>query len=270
MNVLALIPARGGSKGIPRKNIASCGGRPLIAWTCLAAREATCLSRTIVSTDDREIADIAVAHGVQAPFLRRAELATDTARSIDVANDALDWLEREERWRADVLVLLQPTSPLRTGRHIDEAFALLRPDLDSVVSVVEVPHRYKPWAILELVRTAPAFGGAAGGAQVPAVDRTAPAFGGAAGGAQVPAVDDRLLRHAHQGELPFDRHRRQGQPALYTRNGPAVVVTQVRTIRGGSHYGERSAPYVMSQAESIDIDEPYDLELADWALRRRG
>lgn len=231
MNVLALIPARGGSKGIPRKNIAPCAGRPLIAWTCLAAREATCLTRTIVSTDDREIADVAAAHGASAPFLRPAELASDTARSVDVANHAIDWLEREEGWRTDVLVLLQPTSPLRTARHIDEAFALLQPDLDSVVSVVEVPHRYKPWAMLEL--------------------------------------DGGLLRYTQQGELPFDRQRRQGQPRLYTRNGPAVVVTQARTIRAGSHYGDRSAPYVMSQADSTDIDEPYDLELAEWQLRRR-
>jgi CMP-N-acetylneuraminic acid synthetase len=232
MNVLALIPARGGSKGIPRKNIAPCAGKPLIAWTCDAAKEATCLTRTIVSTDDREIAEVAAAHGAAAPFLRPSELATDSARSVDVANHALDWLEREQGWRADVLVLLQPTSPLRTARHIDEAFALLRPDLDSVVSVVEVPHRYKPWAILELA--------------------------------------EGHLRHTHQGEPSFDRHRRQGQPRLYTRNGPAVVLTQVRTIRAGSHYGERSAPYVMSQADSTDIDEPYDLELAEWQLRRRA
>lgn len=232
MNVLAMIPARGGSKGIPRKNITPCGGRPLIAWSCLAAREAKCVARAIVSTDDREIADVAKAHGVEAPFLRPAELSGDTAKSIDVANHALDWLEREQGWRTDVLVLLQPTSPMRTARHIDEAFALLTPENDSVASVVEVPHRYKPWAILEL--------------------------------------HDGLLRYAHQGELPFDRYRRQGQPTLYTRNGPVVVVSHARTIRSGSYYGDRSAPYVMSDADSIDIDGPYDLELADWQLRRRG
>jgi CMP-N-acetylneuraminic acid synthetase len=231
VNVLGLIPARGGSKGIPRKNIAACGGKPLIAWTCLAAREARCLTRTIVSTDDREIAEIAAAHGAAAPFLRPPELASDTARSIDVANHALDWLEQHERWRADVLVLLQPTSPLRTAQHIDKAFALLTPELDSVVSVIEVPHRFKPWAILE--------------------------------------ENQGLLHYLQPGELGFDRQRRQGQPTLYTRNGPAVVVTQARTIRAGSHYGERSAGYLMSDRESIDIDGPYDLELADHFLRSR-
>jgi CMP-N-acetylneuraminic acid synthetase len=231
VNVLGLIPARGGSKGIPRKNIAPCGDRPLIAWSCQAATGASCITRTIVSTDDREIADVAVSHGVEAPFLRPAELASDTAKSIDVANHALDWLERHDSWHADVLVLLQPTSPLRTAQHVDEAFALLRADVDSVVSVVEVPHRYKPWAILEL--------------------------------------HDGLLRYAQHGDIGFDRHRRQGQPTLYTRNGPAVVVTQTRTIRGGSHYGDRSVPYLMSQPDSVDIDDPFDLELADWLLRRR-
>jgi CMP-N-acetylneuraminic acid synthetase len=231
VNVLGLIPARGGSKGIPRKNIAPCGGKPLIGWTCDAARGAACLTRTIVSTDDAEIAEVARAHGVEAPFLRPAELSSDTAKSVDVANHALDWLEREQGWRADVLVLLQPTSPMRVARHIDEAFALLVASVDSVASVVEVPHRYKPWAILEL--------------------------------------DDGLLRYVERGDLPFDRQRRQGQPTLYTRNGPVVVVTHTRAIRAGSHYGERSAAYVMSHADSIDIDDPYDLELADWALRRR-
>src|SRR5580700_4058119 len=98
MNVLGLIPARGGSKGIPRKNIVSCGGRPLIAWTCAAARDARCLTRIVVSTDDAEIAAIVEAEGIAAPFVRPAELATDAAASIDVANHVLDWLEEHEQW----------------------------------------------------------------------------------------------------------------------------------------------------------------------------
>lgn len=231
MNVLGLIPARGGSKGIPRKNIAPCGGKPLIAWTCQAASEASCLTRTIVSTDDREIANVAAAYGVPAPFLRPSELASDTARSIDVALHALDWLERQDGWRADVVVLLQPTTPLRTERHIDEAFALLTADLDSVCSVIEVPGRFKPWKQLQR--------------------------------------DDGLLVDYLPGELPFDRDRRQGQPALYTRSGPAVLVSHARTIRAGSFYGRRMAPYVMTAEDSTDIDEPFELELADWLLRRR-
>jgi CMP-N-acetylneuraminic acid synthetase len=231
MNVLGLITARGGSKGIPGKNLVECGGKPLLAWTCEAAHAATCLSRTIISTDDSAIAACAVRYGIGAPFVRPGELASDTARSIDVACHALGWLEKHEGWRADILVLLQPTSPLRTAHHIDAAFAALSGDADAVVSVVEVPHRFKPWSVLTLE-----------------------------GGA---------LRDYHTGELPFDRFRRQGQPTLFARNGPAVVVTRRAVIEAGSFYGERCRPYVMTPADSIDIDDRDDLELADWMLRKR-
>jgi CMP-N-acetylneuraminic acid synthetase len=232
VNVLGLITARGGSKGIPGKNIAPCGGRPLLAWTCDAARDARCLTRAIVSTDDADIARCAVEHGVAAPFVRPVALASDAARSIDVARHAIDWLAEHERWRADVLVLLQPTSPMRTGRHVDEAFALLG-DRDAVVSVVEVPHRFKPWA-------------------------------------QLVADDGGLLHDYDQREVPFDRFRRQGQPTLLARNGPAIVVTRAAVIASGSFYGDRCAPYAMSATDSVDIDDRDDLELADWLLRRRA
>ena len=229
MNVLGLITARGGSKGIPRKNLAPCGGQPLLYWTCKAAREAPCLSRIAISTDDGEIADYARSQGVEVPFMRPSELASDTATSIAVAQHAITAL-RDSGWSTDVLVLLQPTSPLRTAAHIDEAFHRLRDDNDAVVSIVEVPHRYKPWSVLRL--------------------------------------EGDLLYDYHAGELPFERTRRQGQPVLYARNGPVVIVTRAPTIMAGSFYGERCAPYLMSQRDSVDIDDAEDLEWADWLLRR--
>jgi CMP-N-acetylneuraminic acid synthetase len=229
VNVLGLITARGGSKGIPGKNLATCGGRPLLSWTCDAAR-ARCITRALVSTDDPAIAEVARRENVEAPFLRPAELATDTARSIDVAQHALEWLAEHENWVTDVLVLLQPTSPLRTARHVDAAFALLTSELEAVVSVVEVPHRFAPWSQLVL--------------------------------------EGGVVRDYDSRELPFDRFRRQGQPHLYARNGPAIVVTRARTIRAGSFYGEHCAAYVMSPRESVDIDDRDDLALADWLLSR--
>jgi CMP-N-acetylneuraminic acid synthetase len=231
VNVLGLITARGGSKGIPGKNLAPCGGKPLLAWTCEAALGSTAITRTVISTDDEGIAAAARGLGVEAPFLRPAELASDTAKSIDVAIHALDWLAANESWAADVLVLLQPTSPLRTSRHIDEAYALLQPGADAVVSVVEVPHAFKPWSQL--------------------------------------ALEGGVLAEYVKGDLPFERYRRQGQPTLYARNGPAVIATYAPVIRGGSFYGERCLPYVMSAEDSVDIDEPADLAHADWLLRRR-
>lgn len=231
MNVLGLITARGGSKGIPKKNLATCGGEPLLFWTCKAARAARCLSRRVISTDDPDIAAYASSQGIEVPFMRPPELANDTASSIAVAQHALAMLA-QQGWRTDILVLLQPTSPLRTAAHIDAAYDELRPDADAVVSVVEVPHRFKPWAVMRL--------------------------------------DGALLHDYHVGELPFERTRRQGQPVLYARNGPAVIVTRSSVIEGGSFYGERCAPYVMNTFDSVDIDDVDDLALADWLLRRRA
>lgn len=232
MNVLGLITARGGSKGIPGKNLAPCGGKPLLAWTCEAALGSSAITRTVISTDDEGIADAARSMGVEAPFLRPEHLASDTAKSIDVAIHALDWLAIHARWNTDVLVLLQPTSPLRVSRHIDEAYALLAPGADAVVSVVEVPHHFKPWSQLTL--------------------------------------ENGVLGEYIKGDLPFERYRRQGQPTLYARNGPAVIVTRAPVIRGGSFYGEKCLPYVMTAEDSVDIDEPADLVHADWLLRKRG
>lgn len=231
MNVLGLITARGGSKGIPGKNLAPCGGKPLLQWTCDAALGATRLSRTVISTDARDIADAAMRAGIEAPFLRPAELAADTSKSIDAARHAIEWLAREEGWQTDLLVILQPTSPLRTAGHIDAAIALWTPACDSVVSVVAVPHRFAPWSVMER--------------------------------------EGDHVREYMRGELPFDRFRRQGQPTLYARNGPVVLVSTRAAVDAGTFYGERTAPYVMSAIDSIDIDEPDDLVMADFLLRRR-
>ncbi|MEO0462655.1 MAG: acylneuraminate cytidylyltransferase family protein [Pseudomonadota bacterium] len=135
---LALIPARGGSKGIPRKNVLDLAGKPLIAWTIEAALGANSVSRVVVTTDDAEIADIAREHGAEVPFMRPADLASDTAPGIAPVMHALGELPQ-----TDALVLLQPTSPLRTAAHIDSALALAHargaPSLVSVRAVEEHP-----------------------------------------------------------------------------------------------------------------------------------
>jgi CMP-N-acetylneuraminic acid synthetase len=142
MDVLGLIPARGGSKGIPRKNLAPVGGKPLLEWTVEAARAATELTRVVVSTEDDEIA---AAAGVD--VLRRPdELAEDETPMLDVIRHAVAELS------PDVVVLLQPTSPLRRPEHIDAAVRLLlESDADAVVSVVAVPHRFRPEALMDVV-----------------------------------------------------------------------------------------------------------------------
>lgn len=226
MNVLGLITARGGSKGIPRKNIAPLSGKPLLAYTCQAALQSGRFQRIVLSTEDAEIAEVGRQCGVEVPFLRPAELARDETPSIDVALHAVRWLREQQEWTADVLVLLQPTSPLRKSRHISEALELLENSgADTVVSVVEVPHRYSPYSVMR--------------------------------------EEDGWLRDFWTGPLPFDRFRRQNLPKLYARNGPAVLVTRVPILfEKKSFYGERISGYVMSEVESLDIDGPADLKLA--------
>ncbi len=150
MNVLGIIPARGGSKGIPRKNLAPLGGRPLLAHTCEAARASRSLARVIVSTDDEEIAATARRCGVDVPFLRRASLSGDDTPMLDVLLDVLA-VFAAEGYRPDAVALLQPTSPFRGSDHIDAAVDLLRTSgADSVVSVVPVPHQFTPSSLMRL------------------------------------------------------------------------------------------------------------------------
>lgn len=131
--MLALIPARGGSKGLPRKNVLPLAGKPLIAWSIEAALAAPSVRRVLVSTDDPEIAEAARVAGAEVPWLRPAELATDTATSLDVALHALDQADPASEW----LLLLQPTSPLRTAGDIEAAAALRGPGVDAVIGVCE-------------------------------------------------------------------------------------------------------------------------------------
>src|SRR5262245_50748963 len=149
MEVLGIIPARGGSKGIPRKNLAPLGGRPLIAYTCDAARASLRLTRFMVSTDDEEIFEIARALGPETPLLRPARLAADDTPMVDVLLDIVATLERRERYRPDAVVLLQPTSPFRRAEHVDAAIELLESSgADSVVTVMAVPHQFTPSSLM--------------------------------------------------------------------------------------------------------------------------
>jgi CMP-N,N'-diacetyllegionaminic acid synthase len=214
MDILGLIPARGGSKGVPRKNLAPVAGKPLLAWTVDAALAATELMRVVVSTDDDEIASAA---GVE--VLRRPpELAADDTPMLEVVRHAVAELS------PDVVVLLQPTSPIRRAEHVDAAVRLLlESGADSVVSVVAVPHRYRPDALMDV-------------------------------------VDGRVVARGSAST-------RQEKELVYARNGPAVLA--VRSDRlGDDLYGGDCRPYLMDGRDSLDIDDPFDLELADLLLRR--
>lgn len=229
MDILGLIPARAGSRTIPNKALVTLAGRPLLAHTCEQARQAATLNRVVVSTDDEAIARCARDCGIDTPFLRPRELAADETPMVEVLRHALQALREGERYQPDVVVLLQPTSPLRRAEHIDTAVRLLiESGADSVVSVVEVPHRFSPGSLLRLEPS----------------------------GTLMPYLD---------GPQPL---RRQDKPVLYARNGPAVLAVRAAVlVEQRSLYGQTSKPLIMSTTESIDIDTPEDLQWAESLLK---
>jgi CMP-N,N'-diacetyllegionaminic acid synthase len=229
MRVLGLIPARGGSKGIPRKNVRPLAGKPLIQHTIDAARAAGRLTRVIVSTDDAEIADVARRGGAEVPFLRPGELARDDTPMLPVVQHALDTLEQAGELY-DAVCLLQPSSPLRTGADIDACIAMLeQEEADAVVSVLPVPAEYNPhWVYFRR--------------------------------------SDGTLRLATGETTPIPR--RQALPPAFHRDG-AVYVTRTAVVRHGSLYGERLLGYLMDPAWSVNLDERADWERAEALLGRR-
>jgi CMP-N-acetylneuraminic acid synthetase len=150
MTVLGVVPARGGSKAIPHKNVVVVAGRPLLAYTADAVRGSRRLTRVVVSTDDERVAAAARELGLEVPFLRPASLAADDTPMLPVLQHAAAELAGAG-FAADAVVLLQPTSPLRRAEHIDGAIDLLEQSgADSVVSVVEVPHQFSPVSVMKL------------------------------------------------------------------------------------------------------------------------
>ena len=230
MNILGIIPARGGSKGIPGKNLAPLCGKPLIGWTFEAAQNSDLLTRVILSSDDSDIIAVAEQYQVEVPFLRPSELAEDDTPALPVIQHTVKMLE-DDGYRPDIIVYLQPPSPLRTSRHIDEAVQrLIDSDADSVVSVEQVPHRFSPGSVMEL--------------------------------------HDGLLTPY----MPMDESKnlRQLKPAFFGRNGAAIYAfTYDCLMKKQSIYGDRILPYVMLPEESVDIDDPIDLEFCEFLLHRR-
>ena len=224
--ILALIPARGGSKGIPHKNIAPLAGKPLIQYSIDAARGSSYIDSVLVSTDDEEIARVARACGAEVPFLRPEALASDTAKTIDAVLHAVETL-RDMGEAFDSLVLLQPTSPLRTTAEIDGAIERFYTcGRKAVVSVSEVSDH-------------------------PILMRT------------IEQTDDgERLKPLLQVSSTV---RRQDMPPFYRVNG-SIYVNAVEELSRTTSFNDNPVPYVMAKEHAIDIDEPADLKLAEWAL----
>ncbi len=229
MYVFGVIVARGGSKGLPGKNIKLLGGLPLIAWSIQASKSSKLLSHTIVSTEDSQIAQIAKQHGGLVPFLRPKELARDDSDLTDVVQHAVQWLEDEKKIKPDVIVLLQATSPLRDPIDIDDTIQLLIvTGADSAQTITEDRHHplYRYYLDSE--------------------KRLSP-----------------LLK-----DIPHTT-RRQDAPAIYFPTGSVYVVTYKVLMEENSLRGKDQRGLVRSFETSIDIDDIWDLRLAELILQHR-
>ncbi len=148
---VAIIPARGGSKSLPRKNIRLLGGKPLIAYAIAAAKRSRFVGKVIVTTDDQEIAEIAKKWGAEAPFLRPATLAQDSTSMLPVIRHALEWLAEKENYQPDFVLMIQPTSPFIQTKQIDDLMNLIdHYSADSGITIVETPRPFHPYHIRHL------------------------------------------------------------------------------------------------------------------------
>lgn len=231
MRVLGLVPARGGSKGVPRKNVRELGGKPLIGYTIDAAREASRIDRVLVSTEDEEIAEIASSLGAEVPFLRPGVLARDETPMLPVIVHALEQVIAEG-WTPDLLCLLQPTFPFRRAEDIDGCIDRLEAQgADCVISVHRVPHQFNPhWVYFE--------------------------------------QNDGSLRLATGEPEPIPR--RQELPAAFHRSGAVYVSRRETLMDHGSLYGDRVTGYQTPSESSCNIDTLDDWALAEALLEERG
>lgn len=235
MNVLGLIPARGGSKGIAHKNIKLLGGKPLLQYTADAALQSKFLTRIVLSTDDAEIAALGKRLGLEVPFLRPPELARDDTPTLPVVQHAIRFLEARNQQSEisnlnfDFICLLQPTSPLRTAATIDACVELLiTSEADTVITVLPVPPEHNPhWVYFE--------------------------------------TKDGWLRLSTGEASPIPR--RQDLPSAWHREGSVYVIRRDIVMRNNTLFGARVLGYPVEPSRSVNLDTNDDWEQAESLLR---
>ncbi len=233
--VVALIPARGGSKGIPRKNIKLFCGKPLIAWTIEEAKKSQQINRILVSTDDEEIAAVARQWGAEVPFIRPANISGDTTPDLPVFEHALSWLKNQEGYVPDIVLHLRATGPLRVVGDIDHGIELLvqNPQADSVRAVTKAPlHPLKTYALKE-------------------------------GNILRPFVSEEVFGIKEPFNLPW-----QSLPAAYAAGGYLSAIRST-TIRGHSMTGRVILGFEVDARNVVDIDTPVQFALAEMLMRER-
>jgi CMP-N-acetylneuraminic acid synthetase len=226
--ILGIITARGGSKGIPRKNIMQLSGKPLISYTIEAAQKSQYLTRTIVSTEDPEIAHISKSLGADVPFMRPQALAEDTTTSIAVVQHAItELLQKGETF--DYVMILQPTSPLRTAEDIDQSIQkIVDTGADSVMSMVQL----SDFSIKKLKKI------------------------------ENDEIHPLLEEEGTQSVKPSNAE------AVWKRNA-AIYLTKTELLMKGDLFGKISRPHIMPREQSVDINDMFDVALAQHFLRHR-
>ncbi|CCH49919.1 acylneuraminate cytidylyltransferase family protein [Pseudodesulfovibrio piezophilus] len=233
MEILGLLTARGGSKGIPGKNYKEIAGKPLITWTAKEALKSSLLGRVVLSTDDLKIADIARSSGVEVPFMRPKYLAEDDSPHIDCVLHALEWLKLEENYVPDLVCLLQPTSPLRLASDIDGALEMAitlfhEKGIASVVSVTDCVHH--PF----LVRK---------------------------------QEDDGSLTPFIEHKISYER--RQDLPVALMRNGAVYVSSTNSLLRDKTFFPDKYYGYYMPYERSLVIDTPIEFSFVEMLLQNQ-
>jgi CMP-N-acetylneuraminic acid synthetase len=229
LKVLGLIPARGGSKGVSRKNIRLLNGKPLLVYTAEAALASRRLSQVVLTTDDEDIAEIGRKCGVDVPFLRPPELAEDNTPMLPVVQHAVSWMDKHSE-QFDAVCLLQPTNPLRSPDDIDGCIDLFTArNADAVVTVLAVPAEHHPfWVYFE--------------------------------------DDSGILSLSNGGNVPVPR--RQELPPAFHREGSVYVTRRNVLMDENSLYGERLLGYRLDRERSVNIDLPADWERAERLLNK--
>lgn len=229
--MLAIIPARGGSKGLPRKNIKPFNGKPLIQYTIEAALRAKSIDRVIITTDDEEIAEIAQKSGAEVPFLRPVELASDDSSAVDVYIHAVDFIMKKTKCRIDKFMVLLGTVPLRTNEHIDEAYRFFEEKKATTLVSMKAAEVPPAWYFHK-------------------------------------DMEERVCNAGfNNAEVSIIANRQQNQ-SFYIPNGAIYILDYQLLKEKRTYYCENTVAYVMDSMCSIDIDTQLDFEFAEYIAKR--
>ncbi len=229
--MIAIIPARGGSKGLPGKNIKVLNGKPLIAYAIEAALKADCIDEVIVTTDDDNIADVARKYGAQVPFIRPEYLATDTASAIDVYLYAIDFLMKKKNQKIDKFMVLLPTAPFRTEEHIDDAYNLFTEKKSNTLVSVTMAETPPGWYLTKDA--------------------------------------DEMISNCGFGRKDAYMANRQNDNAYVIPNGAIYILDYDLLKNERTYYCENTVGYLMSRRDSVDIDTMDDFLYAEFLMKEK-